>query len=197
MTDEDIDNLISAFMNGTRREILRRLILDQSYAFEISKWIGVSQQAIYKQLDLLEKANLISSVGIVPSNEGANRKIYRPTNFSILITDYSRNFIDVKRYELLFEDDNTPPDEPTIELLKNLTSINSQLEELMKKRISLLKEKDRTVGALHMFINRLSATNIEKSMLWEYVDTGDPEIVAKKFNVTPSYVMGVVETYLH
>ena len=197
MTDEDIDNLISAFMNGTRREILRRLIFDQSYAFEISKWIGVSQQAIYKQLDLLEKANLISSVGTVPSSEGANRKLYRPTNFSILITDYSRNFIDVRRYELPFDDDNISSDEPPNELLKNLTALNSQLEDLMKRRISLLRDKDRVVGALHLFINRLSAANIEKSLLWEYVDTGDPEIVARKFNVTPSYVMGVVETYLH
>jgi predicted transcriptional regulator len=199
MTDEDIDTLISAFMNGTRREILRRLILDQSYALEISKWVGVSQQAIYKQLDLLEKANLVSSVGTFPSTEGASRKLYRPTNFSILITDYSRNFIDVRKYDLPFDDgeNKAATDRPTAELLKSLSDLNSKLDDLMKKRITLLKEKDDVVGALHSHIGGLTAANIVKSILWEYVDTGDPTAVAKKFDVTASYVMSVVESYLH
>jgi predicted transcriptional regulator len=199
MIDGDLDTLISALMNNTRREILRRLILEESYALEISRSVGISQQAINKQLDLLERANLISAVGMIPSSEGARRKVYRPTNFSTLVTDYSRNFIEVKRYEIRFEnsDDSSTENAEPSKLIHDLEKVNSDLEKLMKERVSLLKKKDGIIGALHNHISNLEAGSLEKNILWEYVDSADPEGTARKFNVTPSYVMGVVETYLH
>jgi len=48
---DDIDLFISAIENSTRREIIRMLTqLERSYALELSKSIGLSQQAILKQL---------------------------------------------------------------------------------------------------------------------------------------------------
>ena len=199
MIDGDLDTLISALMNNTRREILRRLILEESYALEISRSVGLSQQAINKQLELLERANLISAVGMIPSSEGARRKVYRPTNFSTLVTDYSRNFIEVRRYEIKFENGDLSyslNNEPG-KLVNDLNKINSSLENLMNERIALLKKKDAIIGALHTYINNLEAGTLEKNILWEYVDSSDPEGTARKFNVSPSYVMGVVESYLH
>ena len=199
MIDGDLDSLISALMNSTRREILRRLILDQSYALEISRQVGISQQAINKQLEFLEKANLISAVGLFPSTEGARRKIYRPTNFSTLVTDYSRNFIETRRYEISFDRDEASEEknEDPKRIMDELEKVNSELDDLMKKRISLLKEKDRLLGSLHSFINGLEAADLEKNILREYVDSTDPEETARKLLVSPSYVMGVIEAYLH
>lgn len=198
MIDEDILSLISAIENNTRREILRGLILDQSYALQISRWIGVSQQAINKQLDLLEKANLILSAGIIPSSSGAPRKIYKPTGFSTLVADYSRNFIEVKRYEI--PEDRKEPHDPIEmapkDLMDGLMDAEEQLDSLMERRLELIQKKDELLGELHHYVNTISPDEMTRNILLDYADYMDPEYVARKYNIPLTYVMQVVETYL-
>lgn len=198
MIDEDILALISAIENNTRREILRSLILDQSYALQISRWIGVSQQAINKQLELLEKANLILSAGVMPSTSGAPRKIYKPTGFSTLIADYSRNFIEIKRYEIKESPDTEEVEEHVTpgEILARLRSTNDKLEDVMEVRSKLVWEKDRLLGSLHAYINEIASDDLTRNILLEYSDSMDPEYVAKRYNLPIGYVMQVVENYL-
>lgn len=198
MIDEDIISLISAIENNTRREILRGLILDQSYALQISRWIGVSQQAINKQLDFLEKANLILSEGMMPSSAGAPRKIYRPTGFSTLVADYSRNFIEVRRYEIPETEREATPQESLTprEIIRNLSLTNDRLEEIMERRASLVMAKDRLLGKLHSYINRVAPDDMTRNILFDYADSLDPEYVAKKYSLPIGYLMQIVETYL-
>ncbi|MCL5783501.1 MAG: ArsR family transcriptional regulator [Candidatus Thermoplasmatota archaeon] len=198
MIDEDIEAFISAIENHTRREILRSLILDQSYALQISRWIGVSQQAIIKQLDLLEKANLISSVGLFPSTSGASRKIYRPTGFSTLVADYSKNFIEVRRYELPSDSAEKPVDQflDHRKLTRRLEETNRKLSDIMSARMKLIIEKDTILGELHSYINNISPDDFTKNILYDYSDTMDPQYVSKKYSVPVSFVMQLAENYL-
>lgn len=199
MIDEEILALISAIENNTRREILRGLILDQSYALQISRWIGVSQQAINKQLDLLEKANLILPAGFMPSASGAPRKIYKPTGFSTLVADYSRNYIEVKRFELPGSDQEEKRERLNIspaELIKKLDSTNKLLDKIMEDRIKLVEKKDHLLGELHEFIYRIAPDDLTRNVLFEYCDSLDPEYVGRKFNIPVSIVMQIVENYL-
>ena len=198
MIDEEILSLISAMENNTRREILRGLILDQSYAFQISRWIGVSQQAINKQLDLLEKANLILSAGMIPSSSGAPRKIYKPTGFSTLIADYSRNFIEIKRYEIPEKEQENATDltKHPKELLASLNKNEEELNKLMERRTELVQEKDSLLGKLHYYINRISPDEMTRNILLDFCDYLDPQYVSRKYNIPISYVMQVAETYL-
>lgn len=199
MIDEDIEAFISAIENSTRREILRSLILDQSYALQISRIIGVSQQAINKQLDLLEKANLITSAGLIPSSFGAPRKIYRPTGFSSLIADYSRNFITVRRYEIPLDQTSQDPDEgkkDISDLIHNLQTIEDQLQDLMNQRMNLIARKDRIMGRINSYIAQMAPDLLSRMILMDYIDTFNPEYVARKLNVPVSVVMQIVESYL-
>ena len=198
MIDEDILSLISAIENNTRREILRGLILDQSYALQISRWIGVSQQAINKQLDLLEKANLILSAGMLPSSSGAPRKIYKPTGFSTLVADYSRNFIEVKRYEIPEKEteERTEVSRAPKELMAALSRTEEDLNKLMERRLELVQKKDALLGRLHYYINSISPDELTRNILLDYCDYLDPEYVARRYNIPLTYVMQVVETYL-
>lgn len=199
MIDEEILALISAIENNTRREILRGLILDQSYALQISRWIGVSQQAINKQLDLLEKANLILSAGIMPSNSGAPRKIYKPTGFSTLVADYSRNFIEVKKFELPESRADVEKDDYSLTpmgMIHRLKSTNELLDRIMEERIELVGKKDRLLGRLHDYINAISPDDLTRNILFEYCDSLDPEYVANRFSIPINLVMQVIETYL-
>ncbi len=198
MIDEEILSLISAMENKTRREILRGLILDQSYAFQISRWIGVSQQAINKQLDLLEKANLILSAGMIPSSSGAPRKIYKPTGFSTLVADYSRNFIEIKRYEIPEKEQENTTDltKHPKELLASLNKTEEELKKLMERRTELVQEKDNLLGKLHYYINRISPDELTRNILLDFCDYLDPQYVSRKYSIPISYVMQVAETYL-
>jgi predicted transcriptional regulator len=198
MIDEEILSLISAIENNTRREILRGLILDQSYALQISRWIGVSQQAINKQLDLLEKANLILSAGVIPSSSGAPRKIYKPTGFSTLVADYSRNYIEVKRYEIPDREHEEIADTkiPPKELIDKLLKTDEELDNLMEKRLELVQKKDSLLGRLHYYINAISPDEMTRNILIDYCDYLDPKYVSGKYNIPITFVMQVVETYL-
>lgn len=199
MIDEEILALISAIENNTRREILRGLILDQSYALQISRWIGVSQQAINKQLDLLEKANLILSAGVMPSNSGAPRKIYKPTGFSTLVADYSRNFIEIKRFELPDGDEEEREDNfshTPQELIDELGSTDRKLDRIMEERSVLVGQKDQLLGKLHSYINRIAPDDMTRNILFEFCDSLDPEYVARRFSIPISIVMQVIENYL-
>lgn len=198
MIDEEIIALISAIENNTRREILRGLILDQSYALQISRWIGVSQQAINKQLEFLEKANLILAAGMMPSTSGAPRKIYKPTGFSTLVADYSRNFIEVKRFDLSFKADDRKKEEAIAprELISRLVKTNKKLDDIMDMRLELVEQKDLLLGRLHAYINQIAPDDLTRNLLFDYCDTLDPEYLAKKYNIPIGYAVQIVESYL-
>ncbi len=199
MIDEDIEAFISAIENATRREILRSLILDQSYAFQISRIIGVSQQAINKQLELLERANLITSAGSIPSSYGAPRKIYRPTGFSTLVADYSRNFISVKRYELNYTEEENGEDLESSnihDLMNRLLDTEKQIDQIMEQRARLISRKDRIMGRINSYITEIAPDPMSRAVLAEYVDSMNPEYVSRKLNIPVNVVMQIVETYL-
>lgn len=62
MIGDGVDDFIAALENETRRQIIKRLLETESYALEISRIVGVSQQAIMKHFDILERANLVIPV---------------------------------------------------------------------------------------------------------------------------------------
>lgn len=198
MAKDDLDLFLTALENSTRREILKRLTLEESYALEISRWIGVSQQAINKQLDLLEKARLIDPVGMIPSSSGAPRKIYRPTNFSSIIIDYSKSFFEVKKYELDFDRDEIRDvgRENVKDLVEDLKEVNSRLDDLMNERMLLLAKKDSIIMALNSRLSREGSDNLLRGIISTFLETLDEDEVARRLSVPPEVVKIVVTDFL-
>lgn len=192
MTD-NLDEIINALLNSTRREILKMLTVDDSYALEMSRWLGVSQQAINKQLEMLERAKLISSAGLVPSTGGASRKVYTPSGFSTITIDYSRNFFEIKRMELQYSDDGFELDgNNNGELIEDLRKVNKDIDELMIRRTDLLNRKDEILEALHRNVSLNADSAIERNILLKYLEHLDPEIVASKLGIPVDFVNHVV-----
>lgn len=190
MFDDEIEGLFEALENNTRREILRRLIRDDTYAFEMSRMIGVSQQAINKQLEMLLRANLISVVGVIPSSSGASRKIYRPTGFSTMVVDYSRNFIEVRRYPIEAEE-NAKIDvnsEKGSDLVTHLENINQKIEEIMFQRETLVKKKDAILGKLNQKVAELSPDPVTREILTTFLDNLSVEETARKFGLPEDFI---------
>ena len=190
MFDDEIEGLFEALENNTRREILRRLILDDTYAFEMSRMIGVSQQAINKQLEMLLKANLISVVGVIPSSSGASRKIYRPTGFSTMIVDYSRNFFEVKRYPIEIEHDGNVDitSDSNLDLLRNLREINGKIENVMAEREKLVKKKDAVLGKLNQKVVSFSSDPMTRDILLTFLDNLSIQETALKFGLPEEFI---------
>ncbi len=195
--DESVDFLISVLENETRREILRRLSIDGSYAFELSKSLGLSQQAINKQILFLENANLIISAGTMPSESGPRRKIYRPTGFSTVIIDYSRNFLSTKKVPLHFpESDLMKSDEAeSSELLTALKEVNSELEKVMNRRTELIQKKDTILESLKRRTAELVQDRFSRDIIETYLETLDESVVSARLSIPENVVRYVVENY--
>ena len=58
---DNIDSLLEVLGNDTRRRILQLLADEPRYFIQLSKDLGVSQQAVLKHLELLEKNGFVSS----------------------------------------------------------------------------------------------------------------------------------------
>jgi predicted transcriptional regulator len=199
MFDDEIEGLFEALENNTRREILRRLIRDDTYAFEMSRMIGVSQQAINKQLEMLLRANLISVVGVIPSSSGASRKIYRPTGFSTMVVDYSRNFIEVRRYPIE-ADENAKIDvnsEKGSDLVTHLENINQKIEEIMFQRETLVKKKDAILGKLNQKVAELSPDPVTREILTTFLDNLSVEETARKFGLPEDFIREKIKKLLN
>src|SRR2546428_3825513 len=77
MLKTTLDALLSALENPTRRKILERLARESHYPLQLSKELGVSQQAVVKHLRALEVCGLVTSAEEKSDLGGPNRRAYR------------------------------------------------------------------------------------------------------------------------
>ena len=61
MAAATLDEMLRVLENPTRRRILERLSRESHYPLQLSKELGVSQQAVVKHLRTLQGAGLVSS----------------------------------------------------------------------------------------------------------------------------------------
>ena len=69
----DIDDALSVFQNKARRDILERLVREPHYPLQIANQIGISQQAVMKHLNFLEKKGFVVKMRVA-SNKGGHQK---------------------------------------------------------------------------------------------------------------------------
>lgn len=155
----DIDRLLSMIENPTRRRILEALAVEPHYPLQLSKKLGVSQQAVMKNLALMEQNGMVTSYR-VESNMGPMRTLYVPNeDFTLVIDMHTCTF----RTTLI-----TAPDDEG-ESLENhgcrdgegpledyycydeevyIGKLDSEIERLDRKRAQLVKERDMLVESL-------------------------------------------------
>ena len=189
----DIDTLLSIMENSTRRAILKKLLMEESYGLEISKSLGISQQAINKQLEILEHANLILSMGVTPSSIGPPRKVYRPTGFSTLVIDYTPTFIQVSKFDLAENSEPSIQNEVSIERIKE---INEKMDALMKERQSLVEEKNNIIQLLRKNVVERVKEGFIRQILVEYLETLNEEEVSRTTGIPVEIVGKIVDDFL-
>ena len=144
---DEIDAILRAIENHTRREILRMLVEGRQYALQMARELQTSQQAVMKHLDVLENNNIIRMAGEEPSARGANRKLYEISKSFSLFIDFAPGIFDIREYNM---------DEVDISELKRefegmdygeaLKKIEDEIRKIEKRRIKLIKLKEEIIG---------------------------------------------------
>ncbi len=187
-----MDVLLDILGNDTRRRILQLLADEPRYFIQLSKDLGVSQQAVLKHLDLLEKSGFISSYSGESEFAAPKRKYFelnRSLMFSVGITKDAVEFffhdipqkdpgVEIQGRELKAlakEVNQLETEEDPITLVNEgdaiLKKINSQLEDLAESEIALLRMKQRITKLAHSAIRKSFDDDLQRSIL--YATIGD------------------------
>lgn len=189
----DLDMILSMVSNPTRRRILEALVREPCYPLQLSREIGVSQQAIMKNLDLLEKNGMVVSRQ-VSSTMGPMRAMYAPTSeFTLVIDMRSRMFV-----ANIIEEDGAGVQEeiPSTENLdsarEEIAQIDREIEALERERSALVRKREQLIssamsklgddmtyghrGLMYQLLNRPSEP---KEAVIQDIDTGRGDIKKK------------------
>ena len=142
----DIDMILSMVSNPTRRRILEALVRGPCYPLQLSKEIGVSQQAIMKNLDLLEKNGMVVSHQVT-SSMGPRRAMYAPTSeFTLVIDMRNRMFVaNVIEEEESGVQEETPKTENLDSARQEISQIDREIEALERERSALVRKREQLI----------------------------------------------------
>ena len=144
----DIDMILSMVSNPTRRRILEALVREPCYPLQLSKEIGVSQQAIMKNLDLLEKNGMVISHQVT-SSIGPMRAMYAPTSeFTLVIDMRNRMFVaNVIEEDQESKQEETHSTEDLESARKDIAEIDREIEALEKERSALIRKREQMISS--------------------------------------------------
>ena len=164
----DIDILLSMVENPTRRKILEALVREPHYPLQLSKELGVSQQAVMKNLNLMEQNGMVVSHR-VDSNMGPQRTLYVPSKEFTLVIDLHNCMFTTR----LLSNDIQEPEEVGLvdaeEAIERIRELDSQIDELEKQRKKLLDERNSIVA---WFTERIQESDDyeERKALYDRLD---------------------------
>ncbi|MFO8051565.1 MAG: helix-turn-helix domain-containing protein [Thermoplasmatota archaeon] len=100
-----LDKILSILENPIRRKILQKLSRDANYPLQLSRELGVSQQAVMKHLRVLEDSDFVVSYEERSDKGGPPRRVYIPRKRYCIRIDigpntYSEDFYSYMEYEL-------------------------------------------------------------------------------------------------
>lgn len=136
----DIDELLSIIENPTRRRILEYLTREPSYPLQLSKELGISQQAVMKNLALMEQNGFLTSYH-QESSMGPTRTVYVPNNQFTMMIDLHDNMFTVRMIPSEREHDKVDMN-GIDEAIERINELDSEISELDEKRAGLLRERN-------------------------------------------------------
>ena len=180
----EIGEFLDLLGNNTRRRILESLTNEPKYFIQLSKEIGVSQQAVLKHLFLLENFGLIESFKAKSNLAAPDRKYFqlnRSVHLSIGITGNSMEIkmVNIKGPNKIRSKNNMAieskevsikKDKEITDILKNtkhkLELLAKRMQELEDEKIHLLKEKQQILEITHQVIRESLEEDLARRILY-------------------------------
>ena len=169
----DIDMILNMISNPTRRRILESLTKEPSYPLQLSKEIGVSQQAIMKNLELLERTGMVIGHQ-VSSAMGPMKVVYEPTTEFTVVIDMRRSMFSADvTDESGSEDDVAPITETIDELRSEISRIDKEVEELERQRSALIRKRQNMISWAMSQLDNEGFTSLHKSLMYQMLNNPD------------------------
>ena len=173
-----MDSILSIVENPTRRRILAALVREPHYPLQLSHELGISQQAIMKNLALMEKEGLLESYR-ESSKIGPDRNFYRPTSEFSIVIDMRGNMFEVRmtstpsKHPALAEpsEEDMEADRRRLEDTRaRIATIDHQISEFEKQIQQLMNERSELIES---FLRCASGTNMDyphRALLYEMLN---------------------------
>ena len=180
----EIGEFLDLLGNNTRRSILESLTNEPKYFIQLSKEIGVSQQAVLKHLFLLENFGLIESFKAKSNLAAPDRKYFQLNRSVYLSIGITGNSMEIKmenikgpnkikaKNNMAIEnkEGSIKKDEEITDILKNtkrkLELIAKRMQELEDEKIHLLKEKQHILEITHQVIRESLEEDLARRILY-------------------------------
>lgn len=143
---DDIDLLLSIVENPTRRRILESLVREPSYPLRLSKELGISQQAVMKNLAVMESGGLVESCR-VDSDMGPMRILYSPSSEFTLVVEMHSSMFSAKVIEPSGTSADIREGITREEASRRIMEIDERIAELDKERAGLISERNALTRA--------------------------------------------------
>jgi ArsR family transcriptional regulator len=216
-SDEEY-RILDILGNETRRRILRLLAQEPRYFIQLSRDLGVSQQAILKHLELLERAGFVSPYSAKSDLPAPKRKYYRLNRsiyMSIGITeddvsirlrdiaphqdDVNLDLKDATISETIDESDESSQElsvflRSSRDLLKRL---DERVGELEQHKVSLLKLRQTVMKRVHDAVRSNFDDPLERSILYSLMTSSealDVALLSERLNVREKEIERSLET---
>ena len=165
--------ILNMISNPTRRRILESLTKEPSYPLQLSKEIGVSQQAIMKNLELLERNGMVIGHQ-VSSAMGPMKVVSEPTTEFTVVIDMRRSMFSADvTDESGSEDDVTPITETIDELRSEISRIDKEVEELERQRSALIRKRQNMISWAMSQLDDEGFTSLHKSLMYQMLNNPD------------------------
>lgn len=165
--------ILNMISNPTRRRILESLTKEPSYPLQLSKEIGVSQQAIMKNLELLERNGMVIGHQ-VSSAMGPMKVVYEPTTEFTVVIDMRRSMFSADvTDESGSEDDVAPITETIDELRSEISRIDKEVEELERQRSALIRKRQNMISWAMSQLDDEGFTSLHKSLMYQMLNNPD------------------------
>ena len=144
---DEIDMLLSIVENPTRRRILEALVREPHYPLQLSKELGVSQQAVMKNLSLMEQSGMVVSYREA-SNMGPMRTVYVPNADFTLVIDMHDSMFSARLIEQGEGKARCGDFADVDAAAARVRELDSDIRELDAKRAELIEERNSVMAWL-------------------------------------------------
>ncbi len=186
----DLDVLLSMVENPTRRKILGSLVKMPRYPLQLSKELGISQQAVMKNLSVLEKNGMVVSYR-ESSSMGPDRIVYEPSSEFTLIIDMRNGMFSAR----MIEPEEGKKDAVDLDNLRNMRekidSIDTKLSHLEKEYSELIRERESILSS----VISVQDGYVRKNLAYEVLNKPKRSIeeISRDLNVSPDVIRDIID----
>jgi len=191
-----MNELLSMIENPTRRRILEVLAIEPHYPLQLSKELGISQPAIVKHLDQMERIGMIRGYQ-EESRMGPKKTLYVPNSEFTLLVDMRNGMFTVRLAQpsdSVFDgasgdvSDNLSGEQEEErkgkrekeridgieEIRNNISEIDQQLREIEELRSKMIRRRESLIS---MMLNAVSeSTYRHRSLLYELLNEPEKDL---------------------